>query len=248
MELHGLRRNREEFPLELSLAAWKVPQGIFFSAIIRDITDRKEAEAALKASFEQLHRTLDGTVTALTNTIESRDPYTVGHQQRVAQLACAIAQELSFSEDRIEGMRVMGFLHDIGKIAVPAEILSKPGKLSEHEFNLIKVHCQVGYEILKEVDFPWPVAQAALQHHERMNGSGYPEGLKGEDMIPEARILAVADVVEAMASYRPYRPALGIEAALEEITKNKGILYDPEVVGACLKLFTEKGFGFEAQN
>ncbi len=248
MELQGLRRNGEEFPLELSLAAWKAPQGIFFSAIIRDITDRKGAEKALKASLEQLHRTLDGTVTALANTIESRDPYTAGHQQRVAQLACAIAQELGFSEDRIEGMRVMGFLHDIGKIAVPAEILSKSGKLSEHEFNLIRVHCQVGYEILKEVDFPWPMAQATLQHHEKLDGSGYPAGISGSEIIMEARMLAVADVVEAMASHRPYRPALGIEKALEEITKNKGILYDPEVVGACLKLFTEKGFRFEAQD
>jgi len=184
----------------------------------------------------------------LAATIGRRDPYTAGHQQRVAQLVGAIAQELGFSENRLEGMRVMGFLHDLGKIAVPAEILSKPGKLSESEFNLVMVHCQVGYEILKEVDFPWPVAQATLQHHERLDGSGYPSGISGSEIIMEARMLAVADVVEAMASYRPYRPALGIEAALEEITKNKGILYDPEVVGTCLKLFTEKGFRFEAQD
>jgi HD-GYP domain-containing protein (c-di-GMP phosphodiesterase class II) len=139
----------------------------------------------------------------------------------------------------------MGFVHDIGKIAVPAEILSKPGKISPTEFNIIKIHPRTGYDILKDIEFPWPVAQAVLQHHERLDGSGYPSGLTGGDIIPEAKILAVADVVEAMASHRPYRPSLGIDQALEEITRNKGILYDPEMVDICVRLFREEGFTFE---
>jgi PAS domain S-box-containing protein len=209
-----------------------------------DITGRRRAEEALKESFSRLRRTLEGTVTALSITVETRDPYTAGHQRGVAHLACAIAQELGFSQDQLEGMRVMGFLHDIGKIAVPAEILSKPGSLSEYEFNIVKVHSQVSYDILKNLDFPWPVALAVLQHHEKMNGSGYPHGLKGEDIIVEARILTVADVVEAMASHRPYRPALGIDRAIEEISQKRGILFDPEVVDACLKVLREKRVEF----
>jgi len=202
------------------------------------------AEEALKSSIAQLQRALDGTVTALSTATETRDPYTANHHQRVAQLACAIAEELGFTKDRQEGLRVMAFLHDIGKMAVPAEILSKPGKLSEHERNIIRVHSQVSFEILKEIEFPWPVAQAALQHHERLDGSGYPHGIAGPDIIMEARILAVADVVEAMVSHRPYRPALTIDQVLKEIARKQGILYDPEVVEACLRLFGERGFQF----
>jgi putative nucleotidyltransferase with HDIG domain/PAS domain S-box-containing protein len=186
------------------------------------------------------------TVATMGSIVETRDPYTAGHQQGVAHLAGAIATEMGLDADRLQGLRVAGLLHDIGKMLVPSEILSKPGRLSEIEFSLIKVHSQVGADILGKIDFPWPVAKTVLQHHERLNGSGYPQGLKEPDIILEARILAVADVVEAMASYRPYRPALGIEAALEEITKNKGTLYDAEVVEACVKLFTEKEFRFEA--
>ena len=178
-----------------------------------DITERRRAEEALQDSLDHLRRTLEGAVTALATAVEIRDPYTAGHQRGVAQLACAIAKEMGFSPDRLEGMRVMGFLHDIGKIAIPAEILSKPGKLSDYEFSIVKFHAQVSFDILKEVDFPWPVALAVLQHHEKMDGSGYPHGLKGEDIIVEARILTVADVVEAMASHRPYRPSLGIDRA-----------------------------------
>ena len=155
-----------------------------------------------------------------------------------------MATDMGLTDDQVEGVRITASLHDIGKIGVPAEILSKPGRLIDIEFNLIKNHPQTGYELLKDIEFPWPVAQIVLQHHERMDGSGYPQGLKSEDILLEARILAVADVVEAMASHRPYRAALGIEAALEEISKNEGILYDAEVVDACLKLFTEKGFKF----
>jgi PAS domain S-box-containing protein/putative nucleotidyltransferase with HDIG domain len=209
---------------------------------VRDITERKVAEIALADSFAKLQQALEGTVGALASTVEMRDPYTAGHQRRVTQLACALARELGFSPEQVEGIRVMGFVHDIGKIAVPAEILSKPGKISPMEFEIIKVHPQVAYDILKDIGFPWPVAQAVLQHHERLDGSGYPSGVTGGAIIPEARILMVADVVEAMASHRPYRPTLGIDLALEEITRNKGILYDPKVVDACVKLFTEKGF------
>lgn len=205
-----------------------------------DITERRRAEEALKDSVTRLSRTLEGTVTALATAVETRDPYTAGHQRGVAQLAQAIAAEMGFSQNELEGMRVMGFLHDIGKIAIPAEILSKPGKLTEYEFNIVKFHSQVSYDILKEVDFPWPVALAVLQHHEKMDGSGYPHGLQGEDIIMPARILTVADVVEAMASHRPYRPALGIDRAIEEVVKKRGILYDHKVVDACLKVLREK--------
>ena len=187
---------------------------------------------------------MNGTVKALSNTVGTKDPYTGGHQRRVVQLACALAQEMGESAHYIEGMRVMGFLHDLGKVAIPGEILSKPTKLREDEFNLIKIHPQAGYDILKEIDFPWPVALAVLQHHERLDGSGYPYGLKSQDIIKEARILAVADVVEAIASHRPYRPALGIDWAMAEISQNQGVLYDPQVVQACLRLLSEKGFSF----
>lgn len=209
-----------------------------------DITERRRAEKALQESFAHLQRTLEGTVTALATAVETRDPYTAGHQRGVAQLACAIAAELGFSQDRLEGMRVMGFLHDVGKIAVPAEILSKPGRLSEYEFNIVKFHSQVSYDILKEVDFPWPVALAVLQHHEKIDGSGYPHGLVGKDIILEARILTVADVVEAMASHRPYRPALGTDKAIEEISQQRGVLYDPAIVDACLTVLREKRVEF----
>ena len=212
---------------------------------IRDITQRQRAEEALEKSLRELRQTLEGTVMALANTVEMRDPYTAGHQLRVAQLACALAQEMGLSPDQLEGIRVMGFLHDIGKIGIPAEILNKPGRLNEVEGNLVKTHAVIGYAILKDLEFPWPVAQAILQHHERLDGSGYPSGLSDRQIILEARILAVADVVEAMASFRPYRPVVGIDLAMEEISRNRGRLYDPEVVDVCLRLFKEKGFKFD---
>jgi putative nucleotidyltransferase with HDIG domain len=174
-----------------------------------------------------------------------RDPHTAGHQQRAAQLSCAIAKEIGLSEEQISGLRLAGLIHDIGKVRVPAEILMNPDGLSEPEFMMIKAHPRLGYEILKTIDFPWPVAQIVLQHHERMDGSGYPSGLAGDDIIMEARILAVADVVDAMASHRPYRPALGIKKALEEIAENKGVLYDSRAADACLRLFAEKRFEFD---
>jgi PAS domain S-box-containing protein/putative nucleotidyltransferase with HDIG domain len=211
---------------------------------LRTDRERHRAEAEVQHSLEKLKKALDGTVLAVAKTVEMRDPYTAGHQRQVAQLAGAIAQEMGFSPARVEGMRVLGCLHDIGKIAIPAEILSKPGRLSPMEFTLIKDHPRVGYEIIKDIDFPFPLAEGILQHHERFNGSGYPQGISGLDIILEARILGVADVVEAMASHRPYRRSLGIDPALEEISRNRGILYDPEVVDICLKLFNEKMFSF----
>ena len=205
----------------------------------------KNLEQKVEERTAELQKTLEGTILALTMTIEYRDPYTSGHQQRVSDLASAIAKEMSFPKDRIMVIRMAGALHDIGKIAIPVEILSKPGRLSKTEFELIKNHSQVGYDILNSIKFPWPLSQIVLQHHERMDGSGYPQGLSGEDILMEARIMAVADVVEAMASHRPYRPALGIDKALEEISKNREVLYDPEAVDACLMLFKDKGFKFK---
>jgi putative nucleotidyltransferase with HDIG domain len=213
--------------------------------VSHDITERKKTERELQLSYHKLRETLIATVNALASTVEMRDPYTAGHQRRVTILACAIAEEMGLTEEQFDGLRLAGLIHDIGKISVPVEILNKPGRISETEFNIIKIHPQAGYTLLKEIEFPWPVARIVLQHHERVDGSGYPQGLKDGQIMLEAKILAVADVVEAMASHRPYRPALGIEAALEEIKKNGRVLYEPEVVDICERLFVEKGFKFE---
>src|SRR5665648_247400 len=199
----------------------------------------------LQQSYKKTKRAMDATIETMSKMVEVKDPYTAGHQQRVSQLAIAIAKELNLSQDKVEGIRRASLIHDIGKIGLPSELLSKPTKLNDIEFSLIKSHSQIGYDILKTIDFSYPVAEIVLQHQERINGSGYPQGLKGGKILLGARIIGVADVVEAMASHRPYRPALGIDAALEEISKNKGILYDSEIVDACLKLFKEKGFKFE---
>jgi PAS domain S-box-containing protein len=216
------------------------PVGII--SVSRDITERKLAEVKLQQTLERLKRAVGATIRVMVAAIEARDPYTAGHQIRSADLARAIATEMGLPQDKIEGIRIAGSIHDIGKLSVPAEILAKPSKLTDLEFSLIKEHSQIGYEILKDVESPWPLAQIVHQHHERMNGTGYPRKLKEDEILIEARILSVADVVEAMASHRPYRPTLGIEAALEEIAKNKGILYDAAVSAACLRLFREKGF------
>jgi PAS domain S-box-containing protein len=232
-------------PVEIQARVFDLDDRTLILSAARDITERKQAETQVRQGLDKLHQALQGTVVALANTVEIKDPYTAGHQQRVAQLSCAMARELGWSPDQVEGMRVLCFLHDMGKIAVPAEILNKPGKISLTEFSLIKVHPQVGYDILKDIAFPWPVAQGVLQHHERLDGSGYPSGLTDGEITPEAKILAVADVVEAMASHRPYRPALGIDQALKEITDNKGKLYDPQAVEVCVRLFTEQDFRFD---
>jgi PAS domain S-box-containing protein len=218
---------------------------IAFQAIARDITERKQDQEKLSKTLVNLRKALGGIIQVVAATVETRDPYTAGHQRRTADLARAIAAEMGLTEDQQDGLLMAGIIHDLGKISIPAEILSKPTQLSEIEFKLIKAHSQIGYEILKNIDFPWPIAEIVLKHHERMDGSGYPQGLKGIEICLEAKILMVADVVEAMASYRPYRSALGIEAALEEIEKNMGVLYDSRVVEVCLRLFREKGFGFE---
>ena len=216
-----------------------------YQSVGRDITERRWAERELQRSFEKLQRTFKGMVNAMVSAIEIRDPYTAGHGRRVTELACAIAERMGLSEDRIEGLRMAGLIHDIGKVGIPAEVLSKPGQLNELEWGMIKAHPQVGYDVLKTIEFPWPVAQIVLQHHERIDGSGYPAGLAGDDILLEARILAVADVVEAMVSNRPHRPPHGLDKALEEVSQNKGILYDPEAMDVCLKLIAEKAVTFE---
>ena len=212
--------------------------------LLRDVRESKAEEDRLKSLLSQIKSSFHGLVEAVASAVEIKDPQTAGHQRRVAQLAVAIAREMDFSLNRLEGIKVAGLLHDIGKIAVPIEILSKPGELNHLECEFIKSHCQVGFDLLKNIDFPWPVPQAILQHHERLDGSGYPAGLTDKEIILEARILGVADVVEAMICTRPYGPAQGIDLALEEIHQKTGILYDPEVVTICLKLFVEKGFSF----
>jgi len=216
-----------------------------FKGVSIDITKRKQVEEKIRQSDKKLQRTLKGVIHIIALTIKTRDFYLAFHQRRVANLACAIAKELGFSKEKINGIHMAGIIHDLGKIGIPNEILTKNSRLTKSEFNIIKCHSRIGYRILKTIEFPWPVAQIVLQHHERINGSGYPQGLSGKNILIEAKILAVADVVEAMSSHRPYRPALGIDKALEEISQNRGILYDPEVVDACIKRFKEKGFEFE---
>jgi PAS domain S-box-containing protein len=217
----------------------------YLLGISEDITERKGVEKQLLETLENLRKAVGVTIQVMVSAVEVRDPYTAGHQKRSADLARAIAEEMKLPQEKINGIRLAGSIHDIGKLSVPAEILSKPTKLSPIEYSLVKDHARSGYEILKDVESSWPLAEIVYQHHERMDGSGYPRNLKGDEIILEARIMAVADVVEAMASHRPYRPSLGVEAALDEITGNRGSLYDPEVVDACLRLFHEKGYKFE---
>ncbi|MEW6615894.1 MAG: HD domain-containing phosphohydrolase [Thermodesulfobacteriota bacterium] len=196
----------------------------------------------LQTTLNKLEVATEGVIQAMAMTIEMRDPYTAGHQRRVRDLSCAIAKDMGFSKERFDAIRMSSMIHDLGKIALPSEILSKPGRLTKTEFELIKTHSQIGYSILKDIEFPWPLAEIILQHHERMNGSGYPRSLSGENILYEARIVAVADVVEAISSHRPYRPALGVDKALVEISKNKDILYDKRVVDTCVKLFSDGRF------
>lgn len=214
-------------------------------AFIQDITRRKLAEDNLQKSYQSLQKSLSDTIKAMAKIVEMKDPYTAGHQIRVAELATAIAVKMNMPDDKVDALRIAATIHDIGKIYVPSDILSKPGKLSDIEYQIIQTHPQGSYEILKDIDFPWPIAQIVYQHHERLDGSGYPRGLKDGDIMPEAKILAVADTVEAMASHRPYRPAQGTDKALDEISNNRGILYDPQAADACLELF-RGGFEFKA--
>jgi PAS domain S-box-containing protein len=217
---------------QATLATYQGRPALF--AVTIDDSEHKRAERAMRHTIE-----------ALASTVELRDPYTAGHQQRVSKLACAIARDLGMSEAQIEGLSLAGAVHDVGKVKVPAEILNKPGRLTKLEYQLTQEHVQAGYDILKGVEFPWPVAQIVLQHHERLDGSGYPNALKGDAILLEARILAVADVVDSMTSRRPYRDALGIDAALNEIESGRGRLYDPQVAAACDALFRNKRFALQ---
>ncbi|WP_051294943.1 HD domain-containing phosphohydrolase [Maridesulfovibrio bastinii] len=213
--------------------------------VLHDMSAIIQGEAALQKSLDQLRLAFDETVTSLSLMSEKRDPYTSGHQQRVAKIACAIAKRMNLPEKTIQGISVAGVLHDVGKIYIPAEILSKPTRLTGIELSLVKTHPEVGYDILKGIPFPWPVADIVLQHHERLDGSGYPKGLSAAEILPEARIISVADVVEAMSSHRPYRAALGLDKALGEIIRGRGTIYDAEIVDVCIKLFEEDGFTIE---
>ncbi|CAA6605102.1 Response regulator [Rhodospirillaceae bacterium LM-1] len=214
---------------------------------IRYSIERMRTDEEKRESGERLRRALMQTIQAVGLTIEKRDPYTAGHQQRVAELASAIGRELGFEEERLEGLELGSVIHDIGKIAIPSSFLNKPGRLTDTEFALIKTHSVIGFDIIKDVEFTWPIAKMVRQHHERMDGSGYPDGLKGDDILLESRIICVADVIESMASNRPYRAALGINVALDEISRNQGRLYDPDVAKACLKLFEDNRFSFTTQ-
>lgn len=242
VETIRVAKDGKEIPVEMSVSPWDTDKGIFFTAIIRGISERKNNELAAVAYVKQLEEALSSTVDVITTISEMRDPYTTGHERRVAAIAVAIGAELGLDENTLAGISIAGHVHDVGKMSIPAEILSKPGKLTPIEFQLIRQHSQSSYDILKDIKFKWPVALIALQHHERFNGSGYPQGLKGDEILLEARIMAVADVIEAMSSHRPYRPGFGIDAALKEIESGAGILYDQEVVKVCLSLFRDKGF------
>jgi PAS domain S-box-containing protein/putative nucleotidyltransferase with HDIG domain len=243
-ELNLKKKNGNSITVAETVVAIRYDSGkiVFWDGILEDITERKQAQLQIQNSLQRLQKTIKEIIQAMAYIGEVRDPYTAGHQKRVAQLSLEIARTMGLQDDQYEGLTMAAFVHDIGKILVPADILSKPGKLTRPEFDMLKDHTRIGYEILKTIEFPWPIANIVLQHHERINGSGYPSGLSGEEILLEARILAVADVVEAMSSHRPYRPALGIEKALSEINEFRGVLYDSKVVDACVKLFTISGF------
>ena len=239
-EIELITKSGEPKPVLISATL----EGEVLSGMILDITGRVQAEMELKENFAKLQKVMEGTIYSIARIVETRDPYTAGHQQRVAALVLALAQEFGLTDNEIKGLHMAAVIHDIGKIYVPSEILSRPTKLTDTEFALIKTHPEVGYEILKTIDFPWNVAEIVFQHHERLNGSGYPRGLKDEDILFEAKILAVADVVEAMSSHRPYRPSRGFKATIKELEINKGILYDEQVVALCKEVFGKRAFKF----
>jgi len=243
-EIQQRRKDGSVFWVSESARTVRDEQGVvqYYEGLLEDITIRKEAEAKLQQTLQSLRNAISATIQVMVSAVETRDPYTAGHQMRTADLARAIATEMGLPQETIDGIRMAGAIHDIGKLSVPVEILSKPTVLTKLERCLIKEHARVGYEVLKEIESPWPLAQIIYQHHERLDGSGYPEGLRGEEILLETRILSVADVVESMASHRPYRPARGLAAALAEIEAHQGSKYDVAVAAACLKLFREKGY------
>ena len=246
-QTESVRKHKDGHIIDVALLGYPMQLddnnfGIY--AIYSDITLRKRSEETIKNTLSKLRKAMGGIIYVIVSTVEARDPYTAGHQQRVAELARSIAQEMGLSLEEVDGIRIAGSIHDLGKIKIPAEILSNPGKITEAEFNLIKTHPEVAFGILDEIEFSRPVAEIVYQHHEKIDGSGYPRGLTDKDILLEAKILTVADVVEAIASHRPYRPALGVEKALDEITLKKGIQYDPEAVDACIRLFEKKEFNF----
>ena len=244
-ELDIIGKDGKAAIVEMRIAKIKWEGETAYLSSLRDITEHKQIQHDLQMSFEKSQRILEETVNSLASAFGKRDLYTAGHQQRVTKLAIAIAEEMGLSKEQIQGIRIAGLIHDIGKISVPAEILSKPSKLTTAEFEIVKEHPKIAYDIVKSIEFPWPVAEIIYQHHERLNGSGYPRGLISKEILQETKILIVADVVEAMSSHRPYRSARGMKITLEEIIKNRGILYDPHAADVCLMLIKEKGFKFE---
>lgn len=244
------RRGGEPFWASISARGVRDPGGTLLTqeGIIEDITVRKQAEETMRQSLDRLRKATGSIIDVMVMAVEARDPYTSGHQRRVANLARAIAADMRLPRDKADGLRMAGVVHDLGKISIPAEILTMPRQLSDIEFHLVKSHAQLGHDLIKDIDFPWPIAEMILQHHERLDGSGYPRGLKGDEIMIEAKILAVSDVVEAISSHRPYRAALGLDKALEEILNGRGKEYDPEVVDTCIKLFREKNFQFERES
>jgi PAS domain S-box-containing protein/putative nucleotidyltransferase with HDIG domain len=249
VEVDLVHKDGHTVPFEVCYSALRDAQGkpVEVMAIARDITARKIADDYRMASTRKLIDALQQTIQALAMLAELKDSYTAGHQRRVADLACAVARRMELDEDAIEGLRLAGLIHDIGKVRVPAEILASTRRLTPAEFELIKVHPTTGFEVLSGIDFPWPIADIVYQHHERLDGSGYPRGLTGPDTIIEARILAVADVVEAITSERPYRKAIGIMSALDEIARHRGVLYDTAAVDACLDVFRKDGFRLDQE-
>lgn len=249
LKAETVRRRKDGGNVEVSLSAFPIQldgSRIGMYATYSDISEKRTTERTAQDTLVKLRKAMGAVIHVMVSTVEARDPYTAGHQQRVSNLARAIGRKLRLSAEMVDGIRMAGAIHDLGKIKIPAEILSNPAVITSEEFGLIKIHPKVAFDILKGVEFEWPVAEVVYQHHERMDGSGYPRGLRGDAICIEARVLTVADVVEAIASHRPYRPALGVEAALEEITRRRGTCYDPAVVDACLELFGTDGFSFRA--
>lgn len=243
-------KSPQALPCAVTAHVWRNAGGQTLGVVetFSDVSQLRKARAALIQSHERLRKAMGGIIQAMSLAIEKRDPYTAGHQRRVTKLCRAIGTRLGLDWEILQGLRMAAAVHDIGKIQVPAAILNKPGKLSEPEWAILKQHALIGYEILKGIDFPWPLAEAVYQHHERLDGSGYPRGLKGDAIILEARILSVADVAEAISSFRPYRPALGIKAAIRELKSGRGIRYDEKIADICIDLLTVRGFDFTTKS